>query len=254
MSPPQLYPQGYGVLVIGAGSGIGRGTSRFLAARGARVIAVDRDAAAVEATADVIRADGHDALAVTADVTQPDTLRAAIADALTWNGQVHAVVNSAGVQGPLGRPSHEVEIEEFESTVRVNLTAGLVIAREVIPHMLEHGYGRIVHVASIAGKEGNPNMVAYSASKAGLIGLVKSQGKEYAGTGVTVNAVAPAVIETEFLHGQPAEVVDYMVARIPMGRVGTIDEVAAVIAFAASEECGFTTGFTFDVSGGRATY
>lgn len=254
MSPPQLYPQGYGVLVIGAGSGIGRGTSRFLAARGARVIAVDRDAAAVEATADVIRADGHDALAVTADVTQPDTLRAAIADALTWNGQVHAVVNSAGVQGPLGRPSHEVEVEAFESTLRVNLTAGLVIAREVIPHMLEHGYGRIVHVASIAGKEGNPNMVAYSASKAGLIGLVKSQGKEYAGTGVTVNAVAPAVIETEFLRGQPAEVVDYMVARIPMGRVGTIDEVAAVIAFAASEDCGFTTGFTFDVSGGRATY
>jgi NAD(P)-dependent dehydrogenase (short-subunit alcohol dehydrogenase family) len=218
------------------------------------VLVADRDVSGAELVAEEIRADGQAARAVRVDVTDSGSVRAALASAIEWRGALHGVVNSAGVQGPLGRPSHEVEIAEFEQTLRVNLTAGLVIARELIPHFLAHNYGRVVHVASIAGKEGNPNMVAYSASKAGLIGMVKAQGKEYATTGVTVNAVAPAVIRTPFLDSQPAEVVDYMLQRIPMGRPGTPEEVAAMIAFAVSPSCSFTTGFTFDVSGGRATY
>ena len=154
----------------------------------------------------------------------------------------------------MGKPSHEVSRDDFDNTIAINLTAGLLIARVFVPFLLEREYGRIVHVASIAGKEGNPNMIAYSASKAGMIGLVKAQGKEYAGTGITVNAAAPAVIHTPFLDSLPKEVVDYMVQKIPMGRVGTTDEVAETIVFAASPACSFTTGFTFDVSGGRATY
>jgi NAD(P)-dependent dehydrogenase (short-subunit alcohol dehydrogenase family) len=248
------FDAGYGVMVIGGGAGIGQAAAEYLAARGASVIVVDRDRSSAVATVTNIEKAGRGAIALGGDVTDAESIREAVRGAIDWNGQVHALVNTAGIQGPLGKPSHEVEIEDFERTLRVNLTAGLVIAREVIPHMLEHGYGRIAHVASIAGKEGNPNMVAYSASKAGLIGLVKSQGKEYAKTGITVNALAPAVIHTPFLDSQPKSVIDYMVEKIPMGRVGTVDETAAMLAFMISPESSFTTGFTFDLSGGRATY
>ncbi|MDM4761997.1 SDR family NAD(P)-dependent oxidoreductase [Galbitalea sp. SE-J8] len=248
------FPEGYSVLVIGAAAGIGRQTALHLAERGVAVTVADRDEEGAARVAAEIRDAGGTALAALADVTDPASVRSAVLAAVDGHGDLHGVVNSAGVQGPLGRPSHEVEIDDFERTVRINLTAGLVIAREVIPFLLERGYGRVVHVASIGGKEGNPNMVAYSASKAGLIGLVKAQGKEYAQTGVTVNAVAPAVIRTPFLDSQPREVVDYMLQRIPMGRMGETSEVAATIAFAVSPACSFTTGFTFDVSGGRATY
>lgn len=248
------FASDYGIVVLGGGSGIGRDTSRYLAACGARLMVTDREGDRAEQTAALIRTEGGEATALAVDVTDLDAMQDAMERLIAWNGRIHAVVNSAGVQGPLGKPSHEVAIAEFEATLRVNLTGGLVLTRAVLPHMLQYGYGRIVHVASIAGKEGNPHMVAYSASKAGLIGLVKTQGKEYAGTGVTVNAVAPAVIRTQFLDSQPQETLDYMLQRIPMGRPGTTDEVAALIAFAASEECSFTTGFTFDISGGRATY
>ena len=248
------FRDGYGIVVIGGGAGIGQAAADHLAARGASITVVDRDESAAQRCAERIRAAGGKAIGLVGDVTHAPSVRAALDASIAWNGRIHALVNTAGVQGPLGRPSHEVSVEEFESTLRVNLTAGLVIARELIPHLLHHGYGRIVHLASIAGKEGNPNMVAYSASKAGLIGMVKAQGKEYAGTGITVNAIAPAVIRTRFLDGQPSEVVYYIVQKIPMGRVGTVEEVAALIAFVVSESCSFTTGFTFDLSGGRATY
>lgn len=248
------FEPGYAILVIGAGAGIGRATACYLAEHGASVLAADRDLSGAQGTADAICAAGGDARAAYADVTEPESVRDAVARTIAAFGALHAVVNSAGVQGPLGRPSHEVEVDAFERTLRVNLTAGLVVAREAVPHMLANGYGRIAHVASIAGKEGNPHMIGYSASKAGLIGMVKAQGKEYAGTGVTVNAIAPAVIRTPFLDDQPQSVIDYMVAKIPMGRVGTTDEVAATLAFMVSRECSFTTGFTFDLSGGRATY
>ncbi|MEP6843185.1 MAG: SDR family NAD(P)-dependent oxidoreductase, partial [Pseudolysinimonas sp.] len=182
------FPDGYGVVVIGGGSGIGAATSRLIAGRGARVFVMDVEASTAEATASSIRSAGGDANSSAADVTSVVSLSVAFQAAVSWLGQVHAVINTAGMQGQQDAPSHQVDIEGFERTVSVNMTAALRIAHVVIPHMLENGYGRIAHVASIAGKEGNPNMVAYSASKAGLIGIVKTQGKEYAQQGITVNA------------------------------------------------------------------
>ncbi|WP_199742372.1 SDR family NAD(P)-dependent oxidoreductase, partial [Streptomyces triticirhizae] len=195
------------------------------------------------------------ASAARADVTEPASLAAAFdAAAGGPGGQLHAVVNCAGVQGPLGRRSHEVTLEEFDATYAVNLRGALAVSQAAVVRMLPFRYGRIVHVASIAGKEGNPGMIGYSATKAGMIGMVKAQGKEYAEDGITVNALAPAVIHTAFLDTQPAEVVAYMTERIPMRRTGTVEEAAALLAWMASPECSFTTGFTFDLSGGRATY
>lgn len=135
-----------------------------------------------------------------------------------------------------------------------NVHGALVVSQVAVEYMLPHGYGRVVHVASISGKEGNPNMVAYSSSKAAMIGMVKAQGKEYARAGITVNAVAPAVIRTDMVDAMPDEVVAYMVSKIPMGRTGELAEAAALIAFVASSACSFTTGFAFDLTGGRATY
>lgn len=246
--------RGQVVFVVGAGSGIGRGAAQLLAARGMSVVCVDRDVAAVGAAARSITESGNVALAQPADVTDLQALVTAFAAAVEAFGQVHAVVNCAGVQGPLGRRSHEVSLVEFDATYAVNLRGALAVSQVALPHMLEHRYGRIVHVASIAGKEGNPNMVGYSATKAGMIGMVKAQGKEYAEDGITVNALAPAVIQTAFLDSQPPEVLRYMTDKIPMRRTGTIEEVAEMLAFMVSPACSFTTGFTFDLSGGRATY
>lgn len=254
IAPTPGLAEDYTVLVVGGAAGIGAAAAELLARQGAAVMIVDRDQGAAEQQAQRIRSSGGRARSATADVTDASAMDAAVQATVGWRGQLHALINSAGIQGPLGKPSHQVEVADFEETLRVNLTGALVITKAVLPHMLEHGYGRIAHVASIAGKEGNPNMVAYSASKAGLIGLVKTQGKEYAGTGVTVNALAPAVVRTAFLDTQPADVLDYMTAKIPMGRVGTTDEIASLLAFMVSPECSFTTGFVFDASGGRATY
>ena len=248
------FDSGYTILVVGAGGGIGRAVATDLAAQGASVVVADRDLDAALATAHLIESTGGRSLALDLDVADEQSAHAAVAATERWNGELRALVNSVGVQGPLGKPSHEVDIASFEATLRINLTGALVLTRAVMPGFLERGYGRVAHVASIAGKEGNPNMVAYSASKAGLIGLVKAQGKEYATNGITVNAIAPAVVHTPFLDTQPQEVLDYMTAKIPMGRVGSTDEIAAMIRFMVSPECSFTTGAVFDASGGRATY
>jgi 2-dehydro-3-deoxy-L-rhamnonate dehydrogenase (NAD+) len=150
--------------------------------------------------------------------------------------------------------AHDVDLEDFDTVYRINLRGALVASQAVLPGMLEQNYGRILHVASIAGKEGNAGMAAYSATKAGLIGLVKSMAKDYAETGITINALAPAVIQTPMVDALPQATVDYMTAKIPMRRCGTLQEVAAMIAWIVSPACSFTTGFTFDLSGGRATY
>lgn len=246
---------GQTVFVVGAGSGIGRGVARRLAERSMHVICVDRDEETAKQTAEMINSARPDrATTQIADVTDEASVGRAFDAAAHRYGQVHAVVNCAGIQGPVGRLSHEVDLAEFDATIAVNLRGALAVSQVAVAHMLTHGYGRIAHVASIAGKDGNPRMIGYSASKAGLIGMVKALGKEYATEGITINAVAPAVIHTPFLDTQPAAVIDYMTSRIPMGRVGTIDEVASVVEFMISPACGFTTGFCFDASGGRATY
>lgn len=241
-------------VVVGAGAGIGRAAAVQLAELGAAVACVDRDEAAATKTADAIVEAGGRAVAAAADVTDPDAVRAAFDAAEQAFGQLHAVANCAGVTGKTGVPSHEADLADFDAVYRINVLGALHVSRAALDHMLPHGYGRIVHVASISGKEGNPNMVAYSTSKAALIGMVKAQGKEYAQSGVTVNAIAPAVVRTDMVAALPDDVVSYMVAKIPMGRTGELSEAAALIAFVASSACSFTTGFTFDLTGGRATY
>ncbi len=244
----------YTAVVVGAGSGIGRAAAEFLAAEGVRVGCLDRDGHAAAETAVGIEDAGGRAVAVAADVTDEATIRTAIerlADAL---GAIHALVNCAGITGRTNIKAHEVDLADFDAVYRINLRGALVVSQAVLPQMLARNYGRILHVASIAGKEGNAGMTAYSATKAGLIGLVKSMAKDYAETGVTINALAPAVIRTPLVDALPQATIDYMTAKIPMRRCGTLEEVAATIAWIVSPACSFTTGFTFDLSGGRATY
>jgi 3-oxoacyl-[acyl-carrier protein] reductase len=245
---------GQGAVVVGAGSGIGEACALLLARRGASVVCVDRDGEAAERTAAAAVTQGGEAWGLQADVTDAASVARAFAAAVERLGQLHAVVNCAGISGALGLRSHEVSLQNFDQVVAINLRGALVVTQCAVPHMLERGYGRIAHVASIAGKEGNPGMVAYSSTKAALIGMVKAQGKEYAEDGITINALAPAVIRTAFLDAQPEETIRYMTDKIPMRRMGTVLEAAQMLAWMVSPECSFTTGFTFDLSGGRATY
>jgi len=242
------------LIVVGAGSGIGAGVAEFLAHRGFFVACLDRDFAGASATAAAISATGGEAIGIAADVTDALSIEAAFSSVDELRGQIHAVINTAGVQGQLGVRSHDVSLDDVDRVYAVNLRGALAVSQAAITRMLPHGYGRIAHVASIAGKEGNPGMIAYSTTKAGLIGMVKAQGKEYARDGITINALAPAVIQTPFLDTQPADVIAYMTEKIPMGRTGTVTEVAEMLAWMVSPACSFTTGFAFDLSGGRATY
>ena len=244
----------YPVLVVGAGSGIGRATAEFLAAEGASVGCLDRDGATAAETVHSIEKAGGRARAAVMDVTDEATVSPAIDSIAEAFGPVQALVNCAGITGRTNIKAHEVNLADFDAVYRINLRGALVVSRAVLPGMLARNYGRILHVASIAGKEGNAGMAAYSASKAGLIGLVKSMAKDYAETGITINALAPAVIQTPLVDALPQATVDYMTAKIPMRRCGSLVEVAAMIAWIVSPACSFTTGFTFDLSGGRATY
>lgn len=248
-------PDGYVVLVTGGASGIGRATALGLAAVGARVIAADRSAdglAEVAAAAD--SADGHELQTVELDVTDDAAVASVVNELVRRHGRIDALINCVGINPDAGTPSHEVDLDVFDTVYRVNLRSALVLSQAALRPMLSAGYGRIVHLASIAGKEGNPRMASYSATKAGLIGLVKALGREYATSGVTVNAVAPAVIRTPLVEAIAPEVVEGMLARIPMGRVGELSEIVALLRWAIDPEAGFTTGFTYDLSGGRATY
>jgi 3-oxoacyl-[acyl-carrier protein] reductase len=225
-------------LVTGAASGIGAAAARRLLAEGATVVTLD------------LRAEGPEgAVALAGDVSSSADVNAAVAAA----GPVDILVCCAGVPG---RSLQTVDVpdEEWKRVMAINADGVFFCNRAVIPGMVERGYGRIVNLASIAGKEGNPMAAAYSASKAAVIGLTKAIGKDLARTGVAVNCIAPAVIETPILEGITQEHIDYMVERIPMGRMGSAEEVAALICWLASEECSFSTGATYDISGGRAVF
>ena len=229
-------------LVTGGASGIGAAVARRLHAEGARVASLDLHEKAPDGV-----------LPLTGDVSQSADVEEALALARHELGPIDVLVCSAGVPGA-SLHSADVPDEEWDRVMRINADGVFFCNRAVIPSMVERGYGRIVNVASIAGKEGNPMAVAYSASKAAVIAMTKAIGKDLAQTGVLVNCVAPAVIDTPILEGITDEHLDYMVDRIPMGRVGEPDEAAALVCWLASDECSFSTGATYDISGGRAVY
>ncbi|MCI0456862.1 MAG: SDR family oxidoreductase [Gemmataceae bacterium] len=236
-------------LVTGGGQGIGESICRRLAAAGAQVGVLDRNG---DSAARVAAAIGG--IALTGDVTVEEDVQRAVGELERRAGPLDILVNNAGIVGRAGR-IWELTRSDLETVMAVNLTAPFLLCRAVVPGMLSRRYGRIVNVASIAGKEGNPTLGPYSASKAALIALTKSLAKELAGQGdLTVNAISPAVIATPILDGIPQATIDYMVSRIPIGRTGKPQEVAALVHFLASSEASFTTGQCYDISGGRATY
>ena len=188
------------------------------------------------------------------DITDEKQVKATVEEIISHFGQIDILVNSAGITGETSIRSHETDTDDVRNVFDVNFFGSYFTSKHVLPYMLNHNYGRILHIASIAGKEGNAGMVAYSASKAAVIGMAKVQGKEYAETGITVNAIAPAVVQTAMVDALPEEQVKYMADKIPMKRFGTLDEVANLVGYIVSPSNSFTTGFTFDLSGGRATY
>ena len=249
-----IFPAPYTIAVVGAASGIGRAAAVLMAGRGATVVCLDRDGEGARAAAGEIIAAGGKASSFAIDVTDRASQRAIWDEIIRDSGQLHSVVNCAGITGQTNLKAHEVDPDNFDLVYRINMLGALLVSQAVLPHMLSKNYGRILYIASIAGKEGNAGMTAYSASKAGLIGMVKSMGKDYAETGITINSLAPAVIRTPMVAAMPDAQVKYMTDRIPMKRCGELEEAAEMIAWIVSPVCSFTTGFTFDLSGGRATY
>ncbi|HHZ09003.1 MAG TPA: SDR family oxidoreductase [Rhizobiales bacterium] len=238
---------GQRAIVTGGAAGIGLAVARRLAAEGARVTIWDRDAAAVETA----RGDAIDGAVL--DLADPAAVEAAARTTIAAFGGVDVLVCSAGITGP-NRTTWEYPLEDWRRVFDVNVHGLFYCNRAVVPAMISGGYGRIVNIASVAGKEGNPNASAYSASKAAVIGLTKSLGKELAKQPITVNCVTPAAVKTAIFDQMSEEHIAFMLSKIPMGRFGRIDEVTSLILWLASRECSFSTGAVFDVSGGRATY
>jgi len=244
----QIDLSGRRAVVTGGARGIGLAVAERFAASGARVALWDRDATTAAAEAERI---GQVGLAV--DVTDADAVAAALERTHRLLGPVDILVTSAGITGP-NLPVESYPVDAWRQVLDVDLTGPFLCSRAVIPEMRGRDYGRIVHIASIAGKEGNPNASAYSAAKAGVISLTKSLGKELAASGIRVNCVTPAAVRTEIFDQMTEQHIQYMLSKIPMGRFGLASEIAALIAWLASEECSFSTGAVFDVSGGRAVY
>jgi 3-oxoacyl-[acyl-carrier protein] reductase len=237
-------------VVTGGAQGIGRAIAQRLVEGGATVWLWDRDIALAKATAAELGAVGK-AMAAPVDVTDLPNVEAG-AKAID-GGRIDILVNNAGISGA-NMPTWEYPPEEWARVLAINLTGIFNCCRTVAPMMIEQNYGRIVNIASIAGKEGNPNAVAYSASKAGVIGLTKSLGKELAGYDISVNCITPAVAKTAIFDQMTEQHIAYMLSKIPRGRFVKVEEIADLVAFCASKECAFTTGAVFDISGGRATY
>jgi 3-oxoacyl-[acyl-carrier protein] reductase len=246
----QLDLGGRVAVVTGAASGIGHAVAKRMLASGARVALWDLSREGLDAAAASL---GSEARGFALDITDEAQVAKATEDTMRAFGRIDALVNSAGISGPNGT-TWEYPVDTWRRVVEINLTGTFLCCRAVVPQMLARGYGRIVNIASIAGKEGNPNAPAYSASKAGVIGLTKSLGKELATKNITVNAITPAAVRTPIFDQITQAHIDFMLSKIPMNRFGTVDEIAALVCWLCTEECSFSTGAVFDLSGGRATY
>ena len=249
MSAYQGRFAGRTAVVTGGASGLGKASAARIVAEGGKVVLWDLNPEALKAAAEDVGATHVVAL----DVSDADAVAAAAEESNKALGRIDILVASAGITGAT-TPVHEFPIDSWKRVVDINLNGVFYCSRAIVPYMLANSYGRIVNVASVAGKEGNPNASAYSASKAGVIGFTKSLGKELAGKGVIANSLTPATFESPIRAQLPQSQVDYMRSKIPMGRLGEVDESAAMVCFMASEECSFTTASTFDTSGGRTTY
>ena len=241
--------EGQVILVTGAASGIGKQIAIDLCSRGAKVVTSDRNLPALQEISHK-----HSMSVYEVDFLDEKSIVDLVSKVETEVGPISAVVNCVGILGKNGDPIEFLDIQDFDYVYAVNLRGAVILTKSVIAGMAQRGYGRILHIASISGKEGNPYLVAYSATKAGLIGMVKSVGKEYATTGITINAMAPALIESPMSASFSEQQMTALKSKIPMERLGKGQEVADLAAWIISPACSFTTGFTFDLSGGRATY
>jgi 3-oxoacyl-[acyl-carrier protein] reductase len=237
-------------VVTGGAQGFGRAITERFVASGAKVAIWDMDRALAEKTAKEV---GAEAKPYSVDVSEPTAVDRARDATLSDFGKIDILVNNAGIAG-INRTVWETDVAEWRKVLRINLDGPFICSKAIVPHMIERKYGRIVNIASIAGKEGNPNAAHYSASKAGLIALTKSLGKELAAYDIAVNCVTPAAAKTAIFDQMTQQHIDFMLSKIPRGRFVKVEELASMVAWMASEECAFTTGAVFDISGGRATY
>jgi NAD(P)-dependent dehydrogenase (short-subunit alcohol dehydrogenase family) len=241
-------------VISGGAAGLGKAIAERLAREGASIALLDRDAIRLQETLDEFSAAGYKAKAYTVDICSEEDVIQTFDDLAGYFGRVDIMVNSAGIVGPTSTSILEYKLSDFDKVYQVNLRGAFLMAKYALSVMVRQGYGRILLIASIAGKEGNPFMAGYSATKAGVIGLVKGLGKEFATQGITVNGLAPAVIKTAMNADTAPDQLAYMTSKIPMGRLGTVEEVAAMVSFIVSKENSFSTGAIYDISGGRATY
>lgn len=246
--------EGQVAIITGGLGGLGEGIAARLAEEGAKIVLVDQKAELLEKVSKNLQSRGYEVIWFAVDVTDQKQIENSVTQTVNKYGKVDVLVQCAGITGKTGIKTHEVDPSNFDLVMDINVKGIFLYCKAVLPHMTKKNYGRIVNIASVAGKEGNAGMLAYSTSKAAVIGLTKVMGKEYAETGITVNALAPAVVRTPMVAAMPDTQVKYMTDKIPMKRCGAVTEIAGLVAYIASPESGFTTAFCFDATGGRSTY